>query len=263
MRNVKNLYPIILAIAAQAMAAVILVGIIQILWRYFAFDLPVAAKLVIQAAMAMGFTCLFRLPRWWLWIQLLLPFILFASLRLDLPAWAYLLAFVLLMLVYWNSADDRVPLYLTNAHTADWLTGNVIQTSAMSNSGTFVDLGCGPGGLLIRLAKQNPAWRFIGVESAPLLWMIAYLRVRFARLDNVTLCRQSLWNMDLSGMDIIYAFLSPAPMNALYEKFQAEASPGSILVSNSFTVPHHEAQDYATLDDHRKTVLYLWSKPDR
>jgi hypothetical protein len=41
----------------------------------------------------------------------------------------------------------------------------------------------------------------------------------------------------LAGQDVVYAFLSPAPMKQLWAKAQAEMTPGSLFVSNSFPVP--------------------------
>jgi hypothetical protein len=41
----------------------------------------------------------------------------------------------------------------------------------------------------------------------------------------------------LGDYDVVYAFLSPAPMPRLWEKVQAEMQPGNLFISNSFPVP--------------------------
>jgi hypothetical protein len=46
-----------------------------------------------------------------------------------------------------------------------------------------------------------------------------------------------LWQTPLADHDLVYAFLSPAPMSELWAKAQAEMRPGSLFVSNSFPVP--------------------------
>ena len=37
--------------------------------------------------------------------------------------------------------------------------------------------------------------------------------------------------------DVVYAFLSPAPMPRLWEKVQREMRPGTLFISNRFIVP--------------------------
>lgn len=258
MHRAKRLYPIILAIAAQAMAALILVGIIQLAWKLFSYDLALLAKLALQSLFALGLTYAFRLPRWWLAIQASLPFLFYGANLAGFPAWTYLALFIFLVLLFWNSADDQVPLYLTNNRTADCITNEVLPRSDWKSGCTFLDLGCGPAGLLIRLAKTNPGWHFTGIETAPLLWCVASLRVKLSGLKNVRILRQNLWQADISNTDILYAFLSPAPMAGLYKKVNEEASPGAILISNSFTIPDVPADDEINVSDNRGTTLFLW-----
>jgi hypothetical protein len=57
-------------------------------------------------------------------------------------------------------------------------------------------------------------------------------------------CRQryrvrwgNLWSTDLSCHDVVYAYLSPAPMSSLWEKARREMRPGSLLVSFRFMIP--------------------------
>lgn len=259
MQRAKRLYPIILAIAAQAVAALVLVGIIQLLWREFSYDISLTAKLALQSCLAAGLSYIFRLPRWWLWIQAGLPFAFYVLIIAGLPAWTYLLVFVLLLLFYWNSADDRVPLYLTNSDTAEVLTREILTKQAGdAHDRSFMDMGCGPAGLLLQLARKNPDWTFVGIETAPLLWLTAVLRAKLSGLGNIKIYRRDIWKADISNTDILYCFLSPAPMKALYEKFCAEASQGTILASNSFTIPDVSPDREIKVTDKRQTILYLW-----
>ena len=47
----------------------------------------------------------------------------------------------------------------------------------------------------------------------------------------------SLWNMELGSFDLVFAFLSPAPMPRLWDKAVREMRPGALLVSHSFEIP--------------------------
>ena len=247
--------PIILAVAAQAAAFASMLVIIQLAWRLVEYDIPVLLKLVGISLLAATYSSFLRLPSWWLYIQLALPPLVAAALVLQLPSWAYLVPLALCILIFWNSADDRVPLYLTNKVTARGLLAEIPTAS----SGRFYDLGCGPAGTLLHLARARPNWTFVGVETSPLIWLIARIRVALSGCDNIEILRQNLWSTDLQNADIVYVFLSPAPMDRLFRKAQTEMRTGSQLISNSFEVPEQSPSEIKQLEDGRKTKLLIWN----
>jgi SAM-dependent methyltransferase len=193
------------------------------------------------------------LPWWWIPVNFLLPPALYLSLSAAIPAWMYLVCFMVLALLYWNSAGERVPLYLSNPLTWKALAGLV-----ENHPGPFIDVGCGLGGTLFYLSAQYPERRFIGVESAPLPYAFAKLKQRLLNRENVEICYGDFWNLDFSAFQTIYAFLSPAPMAKLYQKMSRELPPGAQFISNSFTVPDSPANETRTLEDSRKTRLLIW-----
>jgi hypothetical protein len=67
-----------------------------------------------------------------------------------------------------------------------------------------------------------------------------------------------MWNIDLSEFDVVYAFLSPAPMERLFEKVRREMKPGSIFISNSFMVPGESPTETVEISDRRQTKLLIW-----
>ena len=58
--------------------------------------------------------------------------------------------------------------------------------------------------------------------------------------------------------DVVYCFLSPAPMARLFAKAAAEMKPGSLFVSNSFAVPGQSPGRIVEVDDRRRTKLLIW-----
>lgn len=196
----------------------------------------------------------FRLPNWWLLINGAFIPAVAAMMTLDLPPWLYLGAFILTAAVFWNVRSDRVPLYLTNSAT--WRALSEVLTQR--NDNTFVDLGSGLSGTLRYLALHHPNMTFAGVESAPLPAFVATLRQSLTPLRNLRQERGDMWSFDLSGFDVVYCFLSPAPMARLYDKARAEMKPGSILISNSFAVPDCEPDEEIFVDDRRGTRLLIW-----
>jgi len=190
-------------------------------------------------------------PPWWQAIHLAFVPLAVLVLRLEIaPVW-FLAAFVLLLLVFWRTDRSRVPLYLTNRRT----TQAVLETLP-AGACRCIDLGCGDGGLLCRLEQARPDCAFFGIEHAPLTWLLA--RWRAASRPSVTIHYGSFWQADLGNYDVVYAFLSPAPMARLWLKAVAEMRPGALLVSNSFPIPGIEPAATRDVDDRRGTRLYLY-----
>ncbi len=197
---------------------------------------------------------LFRLPRWWIPIQMAMPPAAALASSLAVPAWIYLAAFAILTLVFWNAARSRVPLYLTNDTTVMALAALL----PLRPGARFVDLGHGFGGTVIDLARVRPDMRIEGIESAPLPFLVSWARRLLTGPVNAHMIYGDFWNRSLAPYDVVYAFLSPAPMSALRDKARREMTPGSLLISNSFQIEDRAAYEVKTLDDGRRTRLYLY-----
>jgi len=68
----------------------------------------------------------------------------------------------------------------------------------------------------------------------------------------------SLWELEYSGFDIVYAFLSTEPMPELWVKLRYEMIRGSMLVSNSFPVPGIQPALVIKVNDSSGTLLYCY-----
>ena len=108
------------------------------------------------------------------------------------------------------------------------------------------------------VSREIPESRVIGVETAPLSFLASWLRINGQGRANARVLYQSMWQADVSDADIVYAFLSPAPMAKLYEKLKTEMKPGSLFISNSFAVPEREPDEVISVDDARQTQLLVW-----
>ena len=96
-----------------------------------------------------------------------------------------------------------------------------------------------------------------GSRASPLTFLAAWLRTRPSR-DNCQVRWGNLWQEDLGAYDVVYAFLSPAPMPDLWAKAVREMKPGSLLVSNTFTVPGHEPARRIPLPGRKDACLLVW-----
>jgi SAM-dependent methyltransferase len=241
--------PLRTAVLAQLLGGLIAASLIDIGYpKLFAQPLPAAA---IQGLCAAIVSHKLAAPRWWTFIHLaFLPMAVGAfSLGIE-PLW-YLAGFVLLLLVFWRIDRSRVPLYLSNAATARAVLELIPATPCR-----VLDLGCGDGHLLRRLARARPDCEFLGIEHAPLPWLWA--RLAALGLANCRIRRGDFWGESLAPFDLVYAFLSPAPMTRLWRKAAAEMRPETLLVSNSFAVPEVAAHAIVMVADGRQTRLHCY-----
>ncbi|TFW09770.1 class I SAM-dependent methyltransferase, partial [Oxalobacteraceae bacterium OM1] len=187
---------------------------------------------------------------WWLAIHFLFPIALLSALALGLPPGVFLGAFFLMLLLFWSTFRTQVPFYPSGR--AVW---KAVEAQLPDGPVRFVDIGSGLGGMVLHLAQRRQG-EFIGVEIAPLPWLVARTRAavsgssaRFRRADYETL--------DLGAFDVVFAYLSPAAMPALWRKAHTEMRQGALLFSLEFPVPGVPAHE--VLDPGEGApALYLW-----
>ena len=223
--------PPIRQLALQGAAVILVLSLAWPLHLYAGrpFNWPLAGG-------AIGITaCLLAVAsgqRWW-WQVIHLVFtplaVWMATLAID-PGW-FLLAFILLLLAFRSAATGQIPLYLSGSAAATALEALIRERGSRA----VADLGAGVGSMIVPLAHRLPEVHFTGIENSPLPWAVGWLRTR--GLPNVDWRWGSFWATSLHRYDLVYAFLSPAPMPALWEKARDEMASGTLLVSNSFAIP--------------------------
>ena len=92
---------------------------------------------------------------------------------------------------------------------------------------------------------------------APLPFLVAWAR-RFIHEGSFDIRWKNLWKADLSGYDLVYAYLSPAPMPRLWEKAIREMRSGSLLVSFQFGIPGLPPDQ---IFDAGGKLLFVWRMP--
>ena len=243
-----SLQSLIIQCAAMLVAA--------FLFASFQFAFPVSFKLwqlaLVQGVIAAGLSRLGRQPVWWFVLHLgFSPSIVLAQ-QLNLPAWVYLVAFLLLVLFYWSSFRTRVPLYLSD-HKA-WQA--LVPLLPQAQEFRFIDLGSGLGDVLFYLESRFPQGRFYGTEIAPAPWLISRLRAWYKH-SRVHLLRRDYSKLNLKDFDVVFAFLSPAAMPDLWRQAEQQMHSGSLFVSLSFSVSRPPDQ-VITLAEGARHTLYAW-----
>ena len=207
--------------------------------------------------LAAVFSHLYGLARWWLLIQLLFVPAIVLMLSLHIPSVWFLAAFLVMLLVYWSTFRSQVPLYLSSKRV--WRTlEELLPPLQAGKNFTFMDIGSGMGGVLTHLATVRPDGRYFGIEIAPLPYAVSKLRTKLGNYPNCHVRWGSLWDCDLTQYDVVFAYLSPVPMEQLWQKAKSEMRSGTIFVSNSFAVPLYPSQYSITLDDLRHSTLHIW-----
>jgi SAM-dependent methyltransferase len=119
-----------------------------------------------------------------------------------------------------------------------------------------MDLGCGTGTLLASLMRERPDGIYAGVELAPVPYLLSRWRALGKR--GVEVRWGDFWSADLANYDVVYAYLSPAPMAKLWDKARREMRPGSLLVSNGFCIPGVAPARKIAVGDAVRSTLYVW-----
>jgi SAM-dependent methyltransferase len=209
-------------------------------------------SLALQCGIAAGIGRAFGLAPWWMALNVAFPLLVVGAAAVALnPLW-YLAAFLVMVAFYWSTFRTQVPLFLSNQAAIEALAGMLPEDRAVQ----LLDVGCGTGTVLAGLAAIRSADKLEGVEIAPMPFAIARLRSRLAN-GRFRVSRFDLWDEDLAKYDVVYAFLSPVPMPALWQKVRAEMRPGTLFVSNTFDVPGVPPDRVITLGEGRRALL-VW-----
>jgi hypothetical protein len=246
----KRLPPSIIALLLQLAAFALTVSTAHLLGLQLAP--PIFALLC--GVLAAVLSRIVGLARWWLLIQFAFAPALVLMLALEIPPVVFLIAFIIMLTIYWSTFRTQVPLYLSSNKI--W---QALETMLPSDPPfNFIDLGSGIGGVLTHLARSHPHGRFHGVEAAPLPFLWSWLRIKFGRHAQCSVNWGSLWDSNLAKYDIVFAYLSPVPMDELWRKAKQEMRPGSLFISNTFCVADHPPQQTFTVDDMHHSTLYIW-----
>ncbi len=243
--------PALQALALQCGGALFMLALQIILWRAVHVSLT-------PRGLGAGVGCVaallayWRGMRWWWWlIQGIFAPALVAASALHLPSWPFLLLFLLLLMVYWRTYQTQVPLYLSGR--AVW---DAVNAQIPPGPKRVIDIGSGLGGLVLHLAASRPELNVTGIELAPLPWLVGRLRAQ-QRRSRAQLVRGDYRMLDFTDYDVVFAYLSPAAMPALWQKALAEMRPGTLLLSYEFTIEGYPA-DLSSQPRAGGPLLYGW-----
>ena len=246
--------PAVQALAIQVVAGLLSFGLCRFLSAYITDQISIGETILLEGVLAAILTSWRKLARWWIAIQLVFPVAVLTVFALQLPPTLFLVAFLFLLGLYWSTFRTQVPFYPSGPAT--WRA--VAQLLPSGCPIQVVDIGSGLGGFVLNMAKRRPESRFIGIELAPLPWLISALRAHLTR-SAATFVRGDYESLDFSTFDVVFAYLSPAAMPGLWQKFQREMRPGPLLLSYEFPIegvtPH-----LSVLPHPQGPILFGWQR---
>jgi hypothetical protein len=244
-----KLPPAVLALFLQIVAVLCVIVMIRLTGLKF----PLIILAFGCGLIASGLSYVAKQANWWLIIQMAFAPALAATLALKIHAGFFLAGFFILLLIFWNTFNTQVPLYLSSKKV--W---QALESLLPAQKFSFIDIGSGLGGVLTYLACVRPDGSYYGVESAPLPFFLSWLRIRLGGYRQCQVQWGDLWECDLSRYDVVFAYLSPAPMARLWQKAKTEMKPGTIFISSSFNVPGQYPVNTLPIDDMHRSTLLIW-----
>jgi SAM-dependent methyltransferase len=242
------------ALAIQCAAFVPTLGTVYLLARLGAAPAFVHVA-VLQGVFAALLSARLGMARWWWPIQFAFPVGLLLAQGLALPPAVFLAGFLFLLLLFWSTFRTQVPYYPSGRA----VRRVVAQLLPPGGSPRMIDIGCGFGGLVLELARTRPRARVEGIELAPLPWLACRLRAAVTG-SRARFIRGDYDSLDFGQYDLVFAYLSPAAMSALWRKAQQEMRPGSVLASYEFAIAER-APDRVVVPEGTSRTLYIWHFP--
>ena len=207
-------------------------------WMVFKSLLPIAAPwLALLLGTLVGTIASLCGDRWWRRGMIAAGFPLSLGMvgAVGLPAWAWLLPLLLLLLVYPLNAWRDAPVFPTPAAALESLPVHV----SLEDGSWVLDAGCGLGDGLQALRRAYPHVRLHGLEWSWPLRLICAWRCPWAKVR-----RADIWETDWGAYRMVYLFQRPESMTRAALKAEGEMSEGGWLVSLDFPVA--DAQPVAT-----------------
>ncbi|WP_028535158.1 hypothetical protein [Paludibacterium yongneupense] len=225
-------------------------------WFWLAPALNPVAWALTAGAFAGGFAFCLRLGVRAAAAQAALPAVLLLALRAGLPPWSYLAAFIVCLLLFRNAIVEQVPFYRSSSPALAALS------ACLPQGARLLEAGCADARLALALAARRPDLDVTALENAWGAYLLARLRWCLSgRPQNVHLACRNFWKEDWGCYDTVYTFLSPAPMERVWNKFVSDGEPESMLISNTFAIPGVAPLSRQPLPGPLQVELLIWRHP--
>ena len=125
------------------------------------------------------------------------------------------------------------------------LVDEILTLVPMRPGQRFYDLGCGEGRMLIAAGKKYGV-DAIGYEINVFAYLYAWIS-NWWHGAGATIRYGNFMHADLSDADVIYCYQASGAIQQLRDKFNRELRPGTIVISNTYTIERWLAPTVVTL----------------
>src|SRR5450830_752141 len=224
----------------------------RLLGRFVGISLSPFVFSCLQGLLAAALAYWRRMASWWMPILFCFPPAAVLVNSLQLPPAIFLAIFLFLLLLFWSTFRSQVPFYPSGRGV--WEV--VAELLPADRPLKVIDIGSGLGGAVLYLSRVRQDSRFVGIELAPLPWLVSHVRALLTG-SRGSFIRGDYTLLDFADYDVIFAYLSPAAMTALWNKARAEMRSGTLLLSYEFVIEGAKP-DITVKPKENGPVLYGW-----
>ena len=124
--------------------------------------------------------------------------------------------------------------------------------------GTIYELGSGWGTLAFALARRFPECRIIAYENSLVPYICSQIYKLIVGTDNLSIKQENFFNVLLSEANVIVCYLSPDIMARLQPKLESELRKGTLVLTNTFSLPSWTSQQTVKVADLYGTKIYIY-----
>ena len=240
----SKIKPATLAVLVQCVAFLMVMLSAWCVYFFTPYKLSGFSLALAQATVATALSYKLGAAVWWRWIHFIFSLAVWSMLQWKIPGDVYFYGFLVTLSLFWTTFRTQVPFYPSRSE----VHAQVAELLPQNKPIRMMDIGSGLGDLVMHIAQhrqelQDFQSRLIGIEIAPLPWAIskarAYETINFAEFD------------------VIFAYLSPAAMTALWQKAQREMRSGSMLMSYEFEITGVKP-GFQISSKNGSPTLYVW-----
>jgi hypothetical protein len=247
-----KLAPATLAVVIQVAASMIVFLSVLVVSSFSAVRFSVLSLVMMQSLSAVALCQLAGMAVWWRWIHGIFPLAMLIMSMWAIPNEVYLIGFLVSLSVFWTTFRSQVPFFPSRPIVRE----KVAQLIPQDQTIRMIDIGSGLGDLSMYIAKVRSNSQVEGIEIAPMPWLISALRAWLSR-SSATFTLGNYHELNFANYDLVFAYLSPAAMPALWQKAHQEMAAGSLLVSYEFDIP--DVPPTLTIDNGPKAPdIFVW-----
>lgn len=224
-------YPAVIALMIQIFSLVVCLGVTSFSALIMGYALPLYVLFLMHCLCTVGLTYFIGMDSWWRYIHVLFPIAVYCALNLHLPQNFFFWGSIISVSLFWTSYKSQVPFFPSNSNVRH----QVANLLPIDKHIKLIEIGSGIGDFAMKIAELRPQTLVSGIEIAPLPWLISILRSKLKQ-SRVKFKLGSYYDSDFSEFDVVFAYLSPVAMEALWQKAQLEMQAGSMLISFEFPI---------------------------